>query len=989
MQHLRPVIAALLLSAAWTTLALGQRSLRGTVTDAETGLPITAARVSVHGTRVWATTNAEGRFTLNAPSGAVTLEVRRIGFQPVSIPITADQSEVDIKLKATALQLSELVVTGQATSITRRNLANGVQSVSAEELNRTHSQTVEDALQGKVAGAVVTANSGAPGGGLQVRMRGVTSIFGRSQPLYVVDGVPVANTAISNGLNAATQAAGGLNSSSQDNPVNRIADLNPSDIESMEFLEGSSAAAIYGSSAANGVIIITTKRGAPGPTRFSVTQRVGTHALSNTLGLRRFQLADAIAYDSGCCKIAAESTTAWFQRSGGFQDFERQVYGDKSLSYETDVQISGGGENTQYFFSALNQHDNGIMYGTGYDKQGIRLNLIQLVSSKLQVKANTNLVHSLTKRGISNNDNVNITPYFVIGETPSFFDQRPVNGVYPFNPFTFGSGTNLLQTLGQFQAPEDLFRLIGTANATYTFLSGESHTLRASVDGGIDAYTMKSNLYAPATLYWQQTSLPGLASDLTGTETQTTVAATVTHGYSPVSKAFTATTSAGVRSGYDYLSTTNNVTQNLLPGQQNVDRGSAGSVFENRQRTRTLAMFGQEELLLLDERLFVSGGVLVQKSTNNADVNKLFSYPKVAASFRWPTLGPFEEVKVRVAYGQTGNEPLYGQKFASLCGTTYTGQNALAIQAPCNVVADPTLHPERNREIEAGIDAGLFNSRLAVSATVYQKNNTDLILQQTLGPSTGFAQRIFNAGDTAEIRNRGIDASILALPIRTKDVSWVARVTFAKNVGVMFLDTVAVPAFTPPSNFGFSYGAGFIDDNTSPSQIRGRDGKGGLATMGDYEPKFTMGFSTDITYKSFRLYGLFDWRHGGAVVNVTQNVFDEDGIAPDSAASAARLAAFHATGKRKSVYIQDASFVKLRELTLSYQLPDNIVRSLFAGNVTAVRAELSGRNLVTWSSYPGLDPEVSNFGNQNINRGQDLAPYPPSRSFFFTLALDF
>ena len=162
MQHLRPVIAALLLSAAWTTLALGQRSLRGTVTDAETGLPITAARVSVHGTRVWATTNAEGRFTLNAPSGAVTLEVRRIGFQPASIPITADQSEVDIKLKATALQLSELVVTGQATSITRRNLANGVQSVSAEELNRTHSQTVEDALQGKVAGAVVTANSGAP-----------------------------------------------------------------------------------------------------------------------------------------------------------------------------------------------------------------------------------------------------------------------------------------------------------------------------------------------------------------------------------------------------------------------------------------------------------------------------------------------------------------------------------------------------------------------------------------------------------------------------------------------------------------------------------------------------------------------------------------------------------------------------------------------------------------------------------------------------------
>ena len=159
--------------------------------------------------------------------------------------------------------------------------------------------------------------------------------------------------------------------------------------------------------------------------------------------------------------------------------------------------------------------------------------------------------------------------------------------------------------------------------------------------------------------------------------------------------------------------------------------------------------------------------------------------------------------------------------------------------------------------------------------------------------------------------------------------------------------------------------------------------------MGDYEPKFTMGFSSDITYKSFRLYGLLDWRHGGDVVNVTQNVFDEDGIAPDSAASAARLAAFHATGKRKSVYVQDASFLKLREVTLSYQLPDNVIRSLFAGNVTGVRLEVSGRNLATWSPYAGLDPEVSNFGNQNINRGQDLAPYPPSRSYFFTLAVDF
>ena len=997
MNTLRPVLGAVLLTALCATTGLAQRALHGTVTDLDTGSPIGDARVTVKGTRTATATTADGRFALLVPDSAVTLDVRRIGYQTASIPVGASQTEVAIKLKAQPLQLNELVVTGQATSVSRRNLANDVQSIGGEQLTRTHNQTIENALQGKVPGAVITANSGAPGGGLQVRMRGVTSIFGNSQPLYVVDGVLVANTAIPNGLNAATAAGAGLNAGIQDNPVNRIADLNPSDIETINFLQGPSAAAIYGSSAANGVIIITTRHGAPGPARFSVTQRLGTHALSNTLGLRRFNRADAIAWAaptfcSGSppplCSADTAAVDQMFQSSGGFQDFERQLYGDKSLSYETDVGISGGNENTQYFFSALNQHDNGIMYGTGYDKQGLRLNLTQLVGSKLQVKVNTNLVHSLTRRGISNNDNVNITPYFVIGETPSFFDMRPDNnGVYPFNPFTFGSGTNLLQTAAQFQLPEDVFRLISSANATYTVLNGQKHTLRASLDAGIDSYQDKANIYAPATLYWQQTSLPGLATDLTGTETRTTVAGTLTHSYAPDSRAFTATTSAGLRSGYNYLRTTNNVTQNLLPGQQNVDRGSAGSVFENRQRTRTLAMFGQEELLLFDERLFVSGGVLAQRSTNNADVNKWFYYPKAAASFRWPTLGPFEELKVRVAYGQTGNEPLYGQKFAQLCGTAYTGQNALAIQAPCNVVADPTLHPEREKEIEAGLDAGLFNSRVAISATVYQKNNTDLILQQTLAPSTGWGTRIFNAGNSAGIRNRGIDASVSGFPVRTKDVSWLARVTFAKNVGTV--DTLGVPAFAPPNNFGFSYGAGFIQQGTSPSQIHGRDGNNGLAALGDYEPKFTMGFSNDVSYGRFRVYGLLEWRHGGDVVNVTQNVFDEDGLAPDSAASAERLSLFHATGKRLAVYIQDASFVKLREVTLSFQLPDNVIHSLFHGSVTSVRAELSGRNLVTWSPYQGLDPEVSNFGNQNINRGQDLAPYPPSRSYFFTLAVDF
>ncbi len=477
MNHFRPLAGAVLLGAMWSTTVLAQqRLLHGTVTDFNTGGPVVSATVSVKATNIAAVTAQDGKFTLSVPLGALTLNVRRVGYQLAPVAVAPDQADVDVKLHASVIELSELVVTGQATSVSRRNLANDVATVAGEDVNRVHTETIENGLQGKVAGVIITENSGAPGGGLQVRMRGVTSIFGSSQPLYVIDGIPVSNSVIQNGLNSVTQAAAPvmLGASNQDNGVNRIADLNPADIQSYEILKGPSAAAIYGSSAANGVIVIKTRRGSPGEPRFSVTQRLGTHMLQHKVGERPFTLAQAITYDSAAGIDAASTgyalTKQIYQASGGFQDFEQQIFGDKSLSYETDLSVSGGGERTQYFVSGLDQHDNGIMYGTGYDKQGLRTNLTQLLGSKLQIQANVNFAHTLTKRGISNNDNVNVTPYFVIAGTPSFFNFNPVNGVYPKQPF-FAPGTNPLQTLSQFSLPEDVYRFTGSVEATYSLLN--------------------------------------------------------------------------------------------------------------------------------------------------------------------------------------------------------------------------------------------------------------------------------------------------------------------------------------------------------------------------------------------------------------------------------------------------------------------------------------------------------------------------------------
>src|SRR6185437_12458967 len=597
---------AALLSFLCSPAALAQRAIHGTVTDIESSAPILSVRVSVKGAPVGAYSDAAGKFTINnAPAGAITLQARRIGYAAKDMPLTADQNEITIQLKADVLQLSQMVITGQATQVSKANLANDVGTVGAEDISHTHAATLDDALTGKVAGANITANSGAPGGGMQIQMRGVTSIFGNSEPLYVVDGLPISNTTIQNGMNAITGSAGGMGASNQDNGVNRIVDLNPADIATIEILKGPSAAAIYGSEAANGVVVITTKRGQAGKPHFSYTQRLGTNALEHEIGLRRFSLADAQAFASNF-GIDPGTVQTWFQDNGGFHDFEKEAFGDKSLSYESDLSVSGGSENTQYFVSGLASHDNGIMKNTGYDKQSLRANLTQLFGSKLKVDVNTNLIHSLTKRGISNNDNVNVSPYIVFSATPSFFDFKPVNGVYPANPF-LSNGSNVLQTIALVRTPEDVYRFLGSVDATYTVFTSGPQSLQAVLNLGIDHYAYNSNLYSPPSLIWEPADgFDGTATDENASETRAPVALTLKHQWLNGDNGFSATTSLGVRRGYDDLSTTNVVTQNLLATESNIDRGSAVNVFENRQSTRTLALFGQEEVLLLDQKLYLS-----------------------------------------------------------------------------------------------------------------------------------------------------------------------------------------------------------------------------------------------------------------------------------------------------------------------------------------------------------------------------------------------
>ncbi|HEY7897158.1 MAG TPA: TonB-dependent receptor plug domain-containing protein, partial [Gemmatimonadaceae bacterium] len=365
-------IAAVLL-AVIPSLGRAQQTRRvtGHVTIQGTTDPVPGATIQVIGTNLGGIGDEAGNFSISVPAGAQQLRIRRIGYAAKIVPIGANEQSVNVSLARDVLQLETQVITGQATTVSRANVANAVTVVNTEQLNRVPAATIENSLQGKVPGAVITQNSGAPGGGIQLQLRGTNTINGAYQPLYVVDGVIVSNDAFGNGLNGISGAGGGGMgqqgsgiTGTQDQQVNRIADLNPEDIETIEVLKGPSAGAIYGSQGANGVVIITTKRGRAGTPSLNLIQRFGTSKVSNTIGLRCFSQSEATAYINANTPAGYTNATDYFAANpyAGCTDAQQQLYGNTGLSYETSASLRGGTESggTTYFTSAGVKHDAGI-----------------------------------------------------------------------------------------------------------------------------------------------------------------------------------------------------------------------------------------------------------------------------------------------------------------------------------------------------------------------------------------------------------------------------------------------------------------------------------------------------------------------------------------------------------------------------------------------------------------------------------------------------
>ena len=944
-------------------------------------LPISGATIAVKNSNQAVSSDVNGKFSISVPQSAVLI-ITAAGYKTQTIK-AADGSDLQVKLSEDIARLDEVVVTGLSTSVKRRNLANAVASISSKELNETApAQTFDAALEGKIPGAYINANSGAPGGGISVKLRGVTSVYGNTQPLYVVDGVFVDNTATSAGLNVVTAAlANGSVTSNQDNPSSRIADLRAEDIENIEILKGASAAAIYGSKAAGGVVIITTKRGKSGETSITLSQDVGFIKASKLLGVRTFTADRAASLSSDSATSAAlrqEFLDA--QSKGQIYDYEKELYGNTGFARNTLLSISGGGDNTSVYFSVALKDEDGIVKRTGYNNTSVRLNVDHRINNNIKIGISTNYINSSADRGLFGNDNAGVTTGIALSSTPSFAQLHPdANGNYPNDPF---AASNPLQTVALMRNNELVNRFVTGANLEVILQKSSTSNTKFIGRGGFDFYNLQTSVLFPGVLQFQAvnkgTSIQGFTKNL-----NTNYILSLVNAFTPSDK-LSLTTSAGITQETGDYNNLLNVATQIIAGQSNVDQAGALNATQLRTKFLNGGIFVQEEASIIDA-ITLTAGVRFDRSSNNGDVAKYYTYPKAGISWNLTNMGIFkggffENIKLRAAYGQANNVPAYGSKFTSLVVSNITGYPGLIVNTQ---EGQANIKPERQTEFETGIDFSVLKGKLSFQLTYYDKTIDDFLMLTNLPASSGYSTEWLNAGN---LRNRGVELGMNARPVQSRNITWNTSVNFWTNRSLV---TRFIIPPVPQGSFGYVLGSFQIQQGKSATQIVGLNGHG-VGVLGDAEPKFQMSTYNEITFfNKLSLRFLLHWKCGGQNVNLTtlENDFGQTSANFDKVTNKLGVPdgiyRIMQVGSDAHEFVQTSSYLRLREIGLYYsftKLPVSYLKSIQVG--------VSLNNYLTITKYNSYDPEVSNFGT-GFSSGIDVDPYPASKRANFHISIGF
>ncbi len=984
------------------------------------------------GTTNGLTTGINGEYNVTVQPNA-TLVFSFIGMETQEIPVNG-RSTINVQLRTDQKQLEEVVVVGYGTQ-EKRSVTGSIASLTSKDVSETPVTSVEQAIQGKAAGVFIQSNNGKLGQGIQVRVRGTSSLSANSQPLYVVDGIPITSDNLS-GTSAGT---------------NPLADINFNDVASIEVLKDASAAAIYGARGSNGVVIITTKKGKAGASRINFSAQWGTSKASRhrdflnadqyvQLEQRAAMGAAAQDYAAGYYETLQDAQDDYMsyvdsrltRYSAGNQDWqtgavntdwEKEAFQQAPQS-QYDLNISGGNENTRYYISGQYLDQTGILIGNAFKRYTGRVNLDNKLNSILNVGVNLSFAKTVNDR--VSNDNAFSTPMQIVALSPitPIIDPRTglLSGSLPGEASNYPVYYNPLLSLDNASYQTNVYRTIGNVYGELKF----TEALAFRSEFGIDQLNQNEESYYGRLTFRNSGTPNGF-----GENAYTQVLNYNTNNYFTYNNTFNEDHSLEATVGMSYQEAkinTNDVQGQQFPSDAYKQVGSAAQISAGSS-TQTgysfLSYFGRGNYNFRN-KYFISASMRADASSRFGKDNRWGFFP--AGSLGWMIseeeflkgVSSLSMLKVRGSYGLTGNAEV--GNFASLgLFTGDAGYNGVAGQR-ITQIANPNLKWESTAQLDLGLDFGFLNNRISGSFDYYRKNTKDLLLNVNVPATSGFATQLRNLG---KLYNQGYEVSITSQNL-VGAFGWSTNLNFSYNINKVtdiqgqVLGTNDLNRVIEGQPIGVFFGKEYagVDPANGDAlyylNTKNADGSVDRTTTADYSaaedvilgsptPNYIGGLTNSFTFKGFDLSFTFQavtgnkiYNGGGQYMSANgSNGFDNqtsDQInywdKPGDVTDIPEPRMFYGNGvSPSSRYLSDGAYVRLKTFSVGYNLPKTWVSKLKMENA---RLFMNAYNLFLITNYDGWDPEVNaDYQASNINLGVDFYSAPQPRTVTFGVNVGF
>lgn len=1018
---------------------LKKNIIQGTVTDADSHEPLTGVVVRLTDIPgLGARTDSKGAYVIpGVPAGKHNVKARVLGYSDRDKPITVVEDQIttlDFALTVAALKQSEIVVTGLTGEVDRKQLGNAISEVDGAQISNAVTSSAIDALSGRVAGMVVSKPSGTPGAGTYITIRGRKTISGSSEPLYVVDGIVIDNTSITD----QHFQSGAIQMS------NRAVDLSSDDIENIEVLKGPSASALYGSLAANGVIIITTKKARPGSGEGGKATAVMFSASMDRNENGGRSATEIIQSKYGQLGTGSLSWGALLPADTPKYNHIEELL-TPHYSNDQSISFSGGMPEFSYFISGSRNDVNGLIDNSNLLKHNLRANLTLVPFSTVTVKNNTNFLdisNSLPQDG-SNVDGLMLGAL----RTPPEFNNTTVT-----NPdgtqHRYAGYDNPLWSVANNHFNNDLTRFMNSTEASWTPVDW----LLVSGRLGMDKYD-QLNLERLAVGSRGSDNAQGFIGQSRYQSSNVNLDFNATGTFKPMED-LSSQLSIGSQTIWANYSSTGATSSTTLPFFDQIAAGATKDATSSRAETKLLGIYAQLNSTYL-ERYTLTLAVRRDGSSTFGTSDQFHYYPKASFALQLPTedwglkSDFISSIKVRGGYGEAGSPSLPGayatnflySTFGNNDGwqrTTNAGRNGMIgiRQAGGDynalfVAGNSSISPEISIEREIGLDVGFWQNRISLEATFYHTNINNMILNIPVPGSSGFDDQLKNAGS---MWNEGVEVSLNASPLRSESFSWSTSLIYSRNYNLVTnlngVDHVSIYGFTGIENvaivgrpLGVFLAKGYKRDANgnilyttgAADDYFGNDFKGApqitdsLQVIGDPNPSFSLSWRNEFSFfKNIHFSFLFDgvfgqdvwngtkgalYRFGAAKATEDRNdpwIFDGHPVIDNSTGQPVTREQYYRFYGNSFAYdieepvIEKGSYIKLREVSLSYDwdgLKDNL-------KISNVRFVFTVRNLLTISKYSGFDPEVNNFA-QSEARGFDYFNLPPMRTYHLGFTLTY